>query len=114
VKTHSGSISIPRRTCQIPSETQLRKQMGAITISAAELAERAAIEWAHDHDTSVAHAPTEAELDAERKKRAGLCPRCGKLIGNVERCPICKSVLWKETREKVAAANRHRFSPGSS
>jgi hypothetical protein len=103
MKTHSGSISIPHRTCQIPSETigAVRNKSQTVAVTATELARRVAIEWAHDHTTSVAHAPTKADLDLERDARAGLCPQCGELIGNVERCPICESPLWQE---KIADA----------
>ena len=99
MKTHSGSIDIPHWTCQTLG--QIRVQTGYEQVTAAELAKRVECELAHDKAATVAHAPTEAELDAEMNARAGLCPQCGELIGNVDRCPICGSPLWQE---KISAA----------
>ena len=105
MKTHSGSISIPHRTCQIPSETigAVRNKSQTVAVTAKELARRVAIEWAHDHAAQVAYDPnpTEADLDAQRDAQAGLCPQCGERIGNVERCQICGSPLWQK---KIADA----------
>jgi len=89
MKTHSGSINVPGRTCQTLG--QIRSQAGWERVTSAELAARVAIERRHDGGTSVAEPPN---LDAERDSRAGLCPCCGDLIGNVERCPFCGSPLW--------------------
>jgi predicted RNA-binding Zn-ribbon protein involved in translation (DUF1610 family) len=103
MKTHSGSINIPNRTCQIPSETigAVRNKSQTVAVTAKELARRVAIERAHDHASTVVHARTKAELDIERDARAGLCPQCGERIGNVDRCPICGTPLWEE---KIAEA----------
>ena len=62
-------------------------------ISAAELAQRVAIERRHDGGADLAHP---LDLDAERDARAKLCPCCGEPIADKpSKCPVCHSVFPK-------------------
>ena len=64
-----------------------------------ELARRLAIETAHEAGTVVASDEVVRQhLDAQRAAREGLCPCCGELIGPVDKCPVCFSVLWDGKR----------------
>ena len=66
-----------------------------------ELARRLAIETAHEAGTVVASVEVvQQHLDAQRSAREGLCPCCGELIGPVEKCPVCFSVLWDGKKKK--------------
>ena len=101
MKTYSGSIDVPHRTCQTLG--QIAEGPGQIGISQEQLAERVAVEWLHDHDS---HRATYDMSETERYQRlcaehAGRCPCCGQPRVNREQCPICKSPLWQE---KIADA----------
>jgi rubrerythrin len=56
-----------------------------------ELALRQAIEKRHDAGTVVSR---EEVLEQEIRRRAGLCPQCGELVGDVHQCPFCWTFLW--------------------
>ena len=81
----------PDHGCRKPSDCVICNR-DASQITARELARRVAIEISRDASAGVAH---EIDLDAERQAREGLCPCCGELIGDVPKCPICHSVLWR-------------------
>ena len=81
----------PDHGCRRPSDCVVCNRDSS-KITARELALRERIERRHDAKAGVAR---EIDLDAERQAREGLCPCCGELIGDVPRCPICKSVLWR-------------------
>lgn len=66
---------------------------GQTGISQERLDERVAIESRHDHE---AISGTDSVDETERfqqlcKEHAGRCNRCGELIGEVDRCPLCNT-----------------------
>jgi hypothetical protein len=67
------------------------------TIKPRELALRKAIERRHDAGTVVSR---HEALEQEICRRAGLCPHCGELVGDVHMCPFCWSILWEGKKPK--------------
>ena len=92
----------PDHGCRRPSDCVVCNR-DASQITDKELARRVAIELSRDasvflgSDEVVARMKQERtnHLNDEYKASEGLCPCCGELIGDVPKCPICHSVLWR-------------------
>lgn len=91
MKVYCGYIGIGHQTCQ--NLGQMANGHGKTGISQEKLDERVAIESRHDHE---AIRGTDDLKETERfqqlcQEHAGRCSSCGELIGEVDRCPFCKT-----------------------
>ena len=93
----------PDHGCRRPSDC-VTCNRDASQITDRELARRVAIERSRDASVVLASDAVFALEELERQEHVneklkaseGICPCCGAFIGvDMERCPICHSVLWR-------------------
>lgn len=86
MKRYADAISMELRQCFRLSQICTH---GVSAITAEELAVRVAIERRHEAGVQIASREQIAEELV--REHAGRCPCCGELIGEVDRCPVCKT-----------------------
>jgi hypothetical protein len=91
MKRYSGSHDVPHHTCQ--SLGEIAEGPGQVRITPEQFTVRLAVEQEHDADAirGTHDLETTDRYKALVVEHAGRCCCCGEHIGEVDRCPFCRS-----------------------